>query len=189
MPKPIVIYDACVLYPAPLRDLLMHLAMTDLFKAKWTNQIHEEWIRNVLIQRPDLNKKQLERTRDLMNLHALDCLVDGYQKMISELALPDSNDRHVLAAAIHASASKILTYNLKDFPNKILNQFKIEAQHPDNFLCELINSDSMAVCSAIRKLRTGLKKPPIHAEQYLATLEKQRLSQFVLKLKNFIDLI
>lgn len=36
----IVVYDACVLYPAPLRDLLMHLALTDLFRAKWTNKIH-----------------------------------------------------------------------------------------------------------------------------------------------------
>lgn len=28
-----VIYDACVLYPAPLRDFLMHLALTDLYRA------------------------------------------------------------------------------------------------------------------------------------------------------------
>jgi len=40
----IVVYDACVLYPAPLRDLLMYLALTDLFRAKWTDTIHEEWI-------------------------------------------------------------------------------------------------------------------------------------------------
>ena len=36
------LYDACVLYPAPLRDLLMHLALTDLFRARWTDQIHDE---------------------------------------------------------------------------------------------------------------------------------------------------
>jgi hypothetical protein len=28
------LYDACVLYPAPLRDLLMQLALTDLFRVK-----------------------------------------------------------------------------------------------------------------------------------------------------------
>lgn len=54
-----VIYDACVLYPAPLRDLLMHLAMTDLFRAKWSDDIHEEWMRNVLKDRSDLTKEQL----------------------------------------------------------------------------------------------------------------------------------
>ncbi len=60
------IYDACVLYPAPLRDLLMHLALTDLFRAKWTDAIHDEWIRSVLENRPDLTREQLERTRALM---------------------------------------------------------------------------------------------------------------------------
>jgi hypothetical protein len=34
-----VVYDACVLYPAPLRDLLMRLAVTDLYRARWTDLI------------------------------------------------------------------------------------------------------------------------------------------------------
>jgi hypothetical protein len=34
------LYDACVLYPAPLRDLLMQLALTDLYRAKWSDIIH-----------------------------------------------------------------------------------------------------------------------------------------------------
>ncbi|MBH1988722.1 MAG: hypothetical protein I8H75_03145 [Myxococcaceae bacterium] len=89
----------------------MHLAMTGIFKARWTEQIHDEWMRNVLIQRPDLNKQQLERTRELMNLNALDCLVEGYHPIIPGLVLPDLDDRHVLAAAIRSSSSIILTYN------------------------------------------------------------------------------
>jgi hypothetical protein len=72
-----VLYDACVLYPAPLRDLLMHLAITDLYRAKWTDAIHDEWIRNVLANRPDLKPEQLQRTRELMNAHVRDCLVTG----------------------------------------------------------------------------------------------------------------
>lgn len=71
------VYGACTLYPAPLRDLLMHLALTDLFRAKWTDQIHDEWIRSVLRDRPDLALEQLERTRSLMNAHVRDCLVSG----------------------------------------------------------------------------------------------------------------
>jgi hypothetical protein len=47
------VYDACVLYPAPLRDLLMELALTDLFRARWSEKIHQEWIRSVLKNRPD----------------------------------------------------------------------------------------------------------------------------------------
>jgi hypothetical protein len=70
-----VIYDACVLYPAPLRDFLMRLALIDLYRARWTDMIHDEWMRNVLKQRPDLKLEHLERTRALMNAHVRDCLI------------------------------------------------------------------------------------------------------------------
>ena len=100
-----VLYDACVLYPAPLRDFLVHLAIGDTFYARWTDQIHEEWIRNVLANRPDLTKVQLERTRNLMNQHVRDCLVTGYEPLIATLDLPDPDDRHVLAAAIRTGAN------------------------------------------------------------------------------------
>jgi len=76
-----VIYDACVLYPAPLRSFLMYLAVTDLYHARWTNDIHEEWMRNIV-------KDQVERIRDLMNSHVRDCLVTGYEPLIGGLTLP-----------------------------------------------------------------------------------------------------
>lgn len=60
-----VIYDACVLYPAPLRDLLMQLALTGAYRARWSEQIHDEWTRNVLKNRPDLTSAQLDRTVEL----------------------------------------------------------------------------------------------------------------------------
>ena len=104
MDKLVVLYDACVLYPAPLRDLLMHLATRALFSAKWTDAIHDEWISSVLKDRSDLTKEQLERTRRLMNGHVRDCLVTGYESLIPSLALPDPEDRHVLAAAIVCKA-------------------------------------------------------------------------------------
>lgn len=119
------LYDACVLYPAPLRDLLMRLAMTDLFRARWTDQIHDEWIRNVLANRPDLTSEQLDRTRELMNAHVRDCLVTGYESLIDSLVLPDPDDRHVLAAAIRTRASVIVTFNLSDFPEATLEPLGI----------------------------------------------------------------
>ncbi len=103
MAKFSVIYDACVLYPAPLRDLLMHLALTDLFKAHWTDAIHDEWI-NALLRRKQYEKKVLERTRSLMDASVRDAKVMGYEWLIDSLALPDSDDRHVLAAAIKVGA-------------------------------------------------------------------------------------
>lgn len=183
-----VLYDACVLYPAPLRDLLMYLALSDLYRAKWTNEIHEEWIRNVLSDRRDLKREFLERTRDKMNSSVLDCLVENYKHIIPTVELPDQDDRHVLAAAIHSESSIIVTYNLKDFPKKVMYQYGIEAQHPDDFLVDLINSSPELVCLAVSRHRRSLKSPPKTVNEYLVTLEKQRLHNFVDKLRGISEL-
>src|SRR5260221_12337375 len=128
------IYDACVLYPAPLRSFLMYLAVTDLYRARWTNDIHEEWMRNVVKDHPDIERAQVEHIRDLMNAHVRDCLVTGHESLIPSLTLPDPDDRHVLAAAIRCGADVIVTANLKHFPAEAPTPFGIQAQHPDEFL-------------------------------------------------------
>jgi predicted nucleic acid-binding protein len=119
----IVIYDACVLYPAPLRDLLVQMATLRIFQAKWTSLIHDEWTRNLLINRPDLDRRRLERTVSLMNENVEDSLIFDFEHLIPTLQLPDPDDRHVLAAAIVAEAQVIVTFNLKDFPQSILVYF------------------------------------------------------------------
>ena len=123
-------YDANVLYPAELRNLLMHLALTGLFRAKWSADVHEEWICSLLQKRPDLTRDKLERTRMLMDKHAVDALVTGYEDLIPGLQLPDKQDRHVLAAAIRCHANVIVTMNLRDFPSDVLAPLGMEAQHP-----------------------------------------------------------
>jgi predicted nucleic acid-binding protein len=183
------IYDACVLYPAPLRDLLMHLALTDLFRAKWTDAIHDEWIRSVLKDRPDLTREQLERTRALMNLHVRDCLVTNYEDLIPSLTLPDPDDRHVLAAAIRGRADVIVTFNLSDFPPDALARSGIEAQHPDDFVVHLLDLAPGSVCAAVKRQRESLRNPPKSAEELLATFESQGLPQTVARLRAFIDLL
>jgi len=80
----------------------MELASASLFRAKWSEEIHNEWTSALLADRPDLTSKQLRRTCDLMNAAVPDSIVTGHRCLIDSLALPDPNDRHVLAAAIHA---------------------------------------------------------------------------------------
>jgi predicted nucleic acid-binding protein len=189
MPKLTAVYDACVLYPAPLRDLLMQLATADLFRAKWTEDIHEEWIGSLLVNRPDLKRGPLERTRDLMNENVLDCLVTGYESMASALALPDPNDRHVLAAAIVARADVIVTFNLSDFPKSALQIYGIEAQHPDDFIRRQLESSPELVFMAVRRQRQSLRNPPKTAEELLDTLEHQRLTETVAYLRRFLHLL
>ncbi len=147
VPPPTALLDACVLYPAPLRDLLIFLVVKDLFRARWSDTIHDEWIRSVLANRPDLKREQLQRTRNLMNTHARDSLVTGFESLIDSLALPDPDDRHVLAAAIHAGADVLVTFNLVDFPASTLANFGVQPIHPDAFLLRLIDAASDEFCA------------------------------------------
>jgi predicted nucleic acid-binding protein len=186
-----VLYDACVLYPAPLRDLLLRLALVDLFHARWTDQILDEWIRNLLKNRPDLAPEQLTRTRQLMNEHVLDALITGYDTLVPGLSLPDPDDRHVLAAAIRGGADAIITYNLKDFPEAVLTVYGIEALHPDDFIACQLDLGPARVLTALREQRASLIRNPRTLDQFLETLEQQRLVQTVARLRrdHYTDLL
>ena len=94
--------DACVLYPAPLRDLLLSLAAAEIYRAKWSQQILDEWTRNLIANRPDLDPQRLQITCTRMNVAVPDSLVTGYEDLIESLELPDPDDRHVLAVAIRS---------------------------------------------------------------------------------------
>jgi cytosine/adenosine deaminase-related metal-dependent hydrolase len=120
-------YDANVLYPSGLRNFLMHLALTGIFRAHWSAEVHDEWIRNLLKNRPDLTADKLDRTRQLMDKALPDALVTGYEHLIDSVELPDRDDRHVLAAAIHCGARVIVTLNLGDFPGPALDKFMARA--------------------------------------------------------------
>ena len=181
------VYDACVLYPAPLRDLLMHLAMTDLFRAKWSDMIHDEWTGNLLKNRSDLTAQQLATTRANMNAHVADALVTDFEELIPSLTLPDPDDRHVLAAAIRGQADIIVTKNLKHFPAAALTQYGIEAQHPDEFVVHLVDLAPDIVCEAVQRHRQSLRRPPKTVDEYLATLEQQELPRTVTALRQFAD--
>lgn len=183
------VYDANVLYPAPLRDLFIRLAQAGLVRARWTEAIHDEWVRNVLKDNPSLSAERLTRTRTLMNEAVRDCLVTGYEDLIESLTLPDPDDRQVLAAAIRADAEVIVTFNLKDFPADMLASHNIEAQHPDEFLVSLFDAAPGPVCGAVKRQRDGLRNPPKTAEELLATLESQGLVQTVSRLRPFADLL
>lgn len=179
-------YDANVLYPSELRNLLMHLALTGLFRAKWSAAVHEEWISNLMENRPDLTREKLERTRMLMDKHAADALVTGYEDLIPGLQLPDPGDRHVVAAAIRGRTDVIVTMNLKDFPAETIALFGLEAQHPDEFILHLLDLAPGAVVAAAQTHRQSLKNPPKTVEEYLDTLERQGLTQTASVLREFM---
>ena len=178
-----VIYDTCVLYPAPLRDLLIRLGTTGLFRARWTNQILDEVFRNIIANRPDLDSEKLARTRELMNKAIRDVLVENYDDLIDGLSLPDPDDRHVLAAAIRCDAQVIVTWNIKDFPAEKLTPYNVEAQDPDEFVLNVMDLRPTAVSQAIERQATSLKNPPCSTDDILDLLERQGLAQSVAMLR------
>ena len=95
----------------------MWLTIRLAFQPKWTDRIHDEWMDNLLQNRPDLTRAKLERTRDLMNRWGRDWQVPDYEALIDTFTLPDADDRHVLAAAVASKVSIIVTFNLSDFLN------------------------------------------------------------------------
>lgn len=171
------VLDACVLYPAPLRDILMTLGAEGVYRARWMAEIQDEWIRNLIDKRPDLNKEKLLYTASLMNAAVEDAIVRDYEYLIPTLALPDIDDRHVLAAAIVGHADAIVTFNLKDFPEGLVSRHAIEILHPDDFLVAQYDLDKIGILSIMKTCRMKLRKPPKSAEDYIATLEQQGLPQ------------
>jgi len=162
--------DANVLYPAPLRDYLLHIANLDLYKPKWTDEIQNEWIDNLLLKRHDLTRDKLEKTKDAMNSAFPDANTINYEDLITGLTLHDKNDRHVLAAAIRSNSDVIVTFNLKDFPVEYLKKFDIEAQHPDEFISNLINLNRSQAIQALNNQIKSLKNPPKRKTDVIETL-------------------
>ena len=89
--------------------------------------------------------------------------------------MPDPDDRHVLAAAIHAGAASIVTFNLKDFPAERLAPFGVEAVHPDRFVAALISERCPDLLHAFKTIRARLKRPPYSPRDLIAELRGQGL--------------
>jgi hypothetical protein len=143
----VALLDANVLYPIALSDLLLDVAGADAYRPLWSADIHGEWVRGRLRDHPS-EAPGLERRRAAMDRFFPDAVVTGYQDIIPSLILPDPDDRHVLAAAIHGGANTLVTLNLRDFPADVLGRTPITVVHPEPFLVDLIDHDANAARSA-----------------------------------------
>jgi hypothetical protein len=179
--------DANVLYPAPVRDILLYTAYQDLYTVKWSDQVNHEWSKNLLKNRADLKTTSIEETIIQMNSAFPDANVFNYKDIISGLSLPDKNDRHVLAAAIKCKADVIVSFNLKHFPEKYLSKYEIEAKHPDEFLLNLYDMDHERFAAAFLLQVSHLRNPPKTCVEVLATLKKCNLPQIVMALEKHLQ--
>lgn len=165
-------FDANVFYGARLRSLMLFAAQTKIFRARWSDRIHDERIRNLLENRPDLSANDLQRTRDLMNAAVPDCLVTGYEPLIGSLELPDPDDGHVVAAAIMARADVIVTFNERDFPLRTIEPFGLHTKHPDRFLLDLASLEPSIFFEAVRGDFAHYTAPPLTFAEYADSLRR-----------------
>ena len=184
---PVAFLDASVLYPSTIRSVLMFLAAFDAFRAQWSEDIHREWTAALARDRPDLDVKRIARTRALMEAHLPNAMVSGYERRIAKLVLPDPNDRHVLAAALHCKAHVIVTTNLKHFPKAVLSSHGISAQFPDDFVCDLIVADRDRAVLAFAADRARMVNLPHSVAEYIAGIDAGGLKKSAAMLRGVAD--
>jgi predicted nucleic acid-binding protein len=164
------LFDANVLFGARLRSLLMELAMSGLFRARWSDDIHKEWMEAVS-KRRGIDIEKLVPTRLAMDEAVPDGCVSGYKGLIQALTLPDPSDTHVLAAAIRCNASVIVTFNEADFPSPALEPYGIHTRHPDKFIRDVDGLDPGGVAEAARRDLAHYKSPPLTIDEYIEGLK------------------
>ena len=185
----IAILDTNILYPAGMRDILLELAIRDLYRPRWSADIFREWMNTDLKIRIDHDPAKVQRTQEFMNALYFDALITDYEHLIDDADLPDPDDRHVLAAARHGHCDTIITQNLRDFPGEILIPFGIEVYHPDDFLLVFLETYPDGFFSAIRAIRARLKNPPYTLDAYLANLSQLNLDKTVTVLRQYSHLL
>jgi hypothetical protein len=185
--RAVAFLDASVLYRAVTRSVLLYLAVFDVFRPLWSAAVQKEWMDSLIKNRPDLDPARIARTRALMDAHVLDANVTGYEPLIDGLTLPDPGDRHVLAAAIHGGANLIVTSNLRHFPAAALAPYGMTAEHPDAFVCMLLDADPEGVVAALAADRAAMIIRPMTPTEYLAALDRDGLVATAAGLRVYID--
>jgi predicted nucleic acid-binding protein len=182
----IAVFDACVLYPFHLRNILVQVAVDRLVEARWTDEIHDEWIRNLVVNMPTVPVERLQTTRQLMLQVLPKAMVTGYQKYVQAIILPDPGDRHVVAAGIAANASIIITWNLRDFPDGELNKFGLQCQTPDTFLSDLYDKVPDLTLGSLSNARENLSCSRTAASDFIHILNNQKLGQLAKRIQRHL---
>ena len=112
-----------------------------------------------------------------------DSVTTGFEDLIEGLDLPDPKDRHVLAAAIRSGSQVIVTENIGDFPQAVLEAYNIEAQTPDIFVLHLIDLSPTTVSGVVQAQAAALKDPPMSASDVFSRLAQSGLPRSVAALK------
>ena len=176
--------DACTLASVLRRNLILSLAEAEFFRLRWSTLVLNETqqaIAEILAKKGDAAPfETAERQRNTMEAAFEDALVSKFDDFLPTCAnLPDPGDAHVLAAALKTQASVIVTENLKDFPEPVLEPLNIAARTADAFIADTIALDPGRAVAAIKRMRERFKKPETTAEALLILMEAHGLTETV----------
>ena len=163
-----VLFDACVLLPYQLCDLLLRLGETDIYQPLWSNEILDEVERN-LIKAFDRTEQQASRRVGQMRKAFPHATVSGFEALIPVMT-NDAKDRHVLAAAVHGKAAMVVTANRKDFPVEALEPYGIEAVHPDDFLLDQLDLYPRQTIQCMLEQRLSYSQPALSQSEFYNSL-------------------
>lgn len=179
-----VVTDACVLVPPLARNLLLSLAEAELYRVRWSGRILDEFERG--FGRDVLRHGHADPTgaaraaRAGMERAFPEAMVAGHEHLeIALQGIPDPDDRHVVAAALHAGAAQIVTDNLRDFPARVMEQLQIDVRSADDFVADTLDlpMNSSIALAAVQRLRARLKRPELTREELLIRMERCGLGQ------------
>jgi hypothetical protein len=179
----LVVLDANVLFPFRKRDVILRFAQAGLFRARWTDDIIAEWTGSLLARKPQL-ATSIGEQESAMRTAFPEAWVTGYRELIADIRLPDPNDRHVLAAAIRCGAQHIITDNLRDFPERALEAFDIEAIGADEFLARTFDLYPAQAIEALRTMRQSYANPPMTPAEFVMDLIAKGLPKVAARLLN-----
>ena len=157
-----VLLDACVLYPTVMREVLIGCATAGLYQPCWSPRILEEWARATVKLGPEAEVIARGEIAALTARHPR-ASVSPDDGLLRRLWLPDSDDIHVLAAAVAGHCDAILTLNAKDFPGNLLAEEGLFRADPDGFLLRLHDEAPEAVagiCAAVLAEANRLSPEP-----------------------------
>lgn len=167
------VIDTNVIYPIEIRDLLLWFAHFDLYTPKWSKHIFDEWEK--VMKEKGVDDAEIQKRINNVNEAFPDAFVNNYESLIESLDLPDSKDRHVLAAAIKTNANIIVTNNIKDFPADYLSKFGLSAKSADDFLTDIVDLNHEAAVEAFKTLVLHRRNPDLDEYQVLDILRNRGL--------------
>lgn len=182
----VMLLDANVMYPFRTRDVLFTFAQHGLFRARFTDQIMEEWTRSLIRNKPYLEVSVMEQAEVVRDVFQ-ECFVTGCEPLLEGLELPDPDDRHVLAAAIKCAAQIIVTENLKHFPSEVLEAHDIEVSGADDALANTFDLFPIDCARALRTVRQRSVNPPFSQSEFLLDLTKSGMPKLAAMARSAIE--